>query len=128
MGQIHKQCSATVSNAVGRLAEVTEKVKAEGINILALCAWVDGDIGHLLLLADDSDKACAAIQGSVDSCEFQEVVCAKMPNTPGALNEAARKLAEAGIGIDMVYATAADAQEAPVVFATTDNARAAELI
>jgi hypothetical protein len=129
MAKICKQCRATTEDKVGKLAEVTGKVKAAGINIQGLVAWVEGDTGHLLLLADDAEKACQAVQDSgVKSCDSDEVVCVQVANQPGALNAVAGKLADAGIGIDLVYATAAEGGQATIVLRTSDNAKAAELI
>jgi len=128
MAKLCGEIRATVTNNVGRLAEVTDKVKDAGVNILALCAWVEGDMGHLLMVTADNDKVCKAITPAVETCEFGQVVCVKAANTPGTLNEIAHKLAEAGVGIDLVYATAGDAGEATIVLRTTDNAKAAKII
>jgi len=128
MAQVCKQCVVDVADAVGKLAEVTDKVKEAGINILATCAWVEGDRGHMVLLAGDAEKACAALTPAVDKCEYQEVVCVKVPNNVGALNEVAHKLTDAGIAISAVYATPGDADQATVVLATSDNAKAAEIL
>ncbi len=128
MADICKQIHVTVPNAVGKLAEVTGKFAAAGVNILALCAWGDGDTGHMLACTSDAEAACAAVGGEGECCSFQEAVCVKMPNTPGTLNAAASKLAEAGISIDCVFATGCDADEVCVVFLTDDNAKAAEIL
>lgn len=128
MAEICTQCMASVGDRVGLLAEVTDKVKAVGVNILAICAWREGDTGKVLLVTSDNQAACQAISPLVDECSFGEVVCAKVANEPGGLDAAAAKLAEAGIGIKLVYASPGDAPDATIVFDTDDNARAAELI
>ena len=128
MAELCKEISATVPDKVGRLAEVTDKIKDAGVNIIALCAWAEGDRGQLRMVTEDNDKACQAVSPIVESCELGEVVCVKAANTPGTLNEIAHKLADASIGIDLVYATVTDAPEATVVLKTTDNAKAAEIL
>jgi len=128
MAEICRQCNATVTNAVGRLADLTDKVTEAGVNILALCAWGEGDAGHIMLVADDPEKACEAITPAVDKCDWDEVICVKVANRPGALNEISRRLADAGININLVYASTIDAPEATIVMSTSDNAKAAELI
>ena len=128
MAQLCKQIAVVVADEVGRLAEITDAIKAVGVNILALCAWVEDTTGHLMAVTDDNEKACAAVGECVDACEFNDVVCVKLPNTPGALGEVAHKLADAGIGIRVIYATAGDHDEAVVVLITDDNAKAAEII
>ncbi len=128
MAQICRQCVAEVSDKVGRLAEVTDKIKEAGVNICCICAWVEGDRGKLLLVAEDPDKACECLHEICDRCEWGEVVCVKAPNEVGALNAIAHKLADAGIGIEIVFATAGHGDEGIIVLNTTDNAKAVEIL
>lgn len=128
MAKVYRQVQVEVADAVGRLAEITDKIKEAGINILALCAWVEGDRGHMRLVAEDAEKACAAVTPAVDKCEYGEVVCVKVPNEPGALNAVAHKLAEAGIAVSTVHAAAVDTPETTIILTTSDNAKAAEII
>jgi len=118
----------TVADEVGKLAQVTDRIKDAGLNILALAAWVEGDKGKLIAHTDDNEKACAAVTDSVENCGWKEGICVKSPNTPGALGEIAHKLADAGINIELVYATVADGPEAVVILHTSDNAKAAEIV
>jgi len=128
MAEIRKQCVVEVEDEIGRLADLTERIKQAGINILAICAWGHQGVGHLMLVSDDHDKVWSAITPFVDQCEFGDVVCAKIANKPGALNAISKKLADAGIGINVIYAAAGDAAEAMVIIDTDDNAKAAKLI
>ena len=128
MADVQKQISVVVADEVGRLAQVADAIKDAGVNITALAAWTEGPAGHLMAITSDNDKACAAVTPLVDSCEFNEVVCVCLPNEPGQLGAVARKLADAGIDIKMVYATAGEADRATIVLITDDNARAAELL
>jgi hypothetical protein len=128
MAQVCKQIEVEVADKVGKLAEVTDKLKGAGVNILALLAWVEGGRGKLMMVTSDNDKACQAVTGIVEKCQMGEVVCLTTPNTPGALDPIARKLADAGINIQCIYATAGQAQQATIVLATTDNAKAAQIV
>ena len=128
MAELTRQCNATVSNSIGKLAEVTDKLKDAGVNILAMCAWGEGDVGHLMLVADDPQKACESISPAVDECGWDEVVRVHATNTPGALNEIAHKLADAGIDIAFTYASTTDAADAVIILNTSDNAKAAEIL
>ena len=127
MAKLCKEIHATVADKVGLLADATDKVKAAGVNITGLCAWVEGDKGHLRMLTEDNDKVCQAISPLMESCEMDEAVAVRAPNSPGALNEIARKLADSGININLVYATA-EGNDASIVLKTTDNAKAAEIL
>jgi hypothetical protein len=129
MAQLAQQMKIQVADKVGKLAEVTDALKAAGVNIRAANAWVQDGQGMLYMVADDSEKACSALLDRVASCEMQEVICAELPDKVGALNAAAAKLAEAAIHIRLAYATvAAGADKALVVLDTSDNAKAAEVL
>jgi len=128
MACLCKEIHATVPDKVGLLADATAKVKEAGVNITALCAWVEGNKGHLRMITEDNDKVCQLVSPLMETCEVDESVCVKAPNTPGSLNEIARKLADAGININLVYSTVSDAPEATVVLKTTDNVKAAEIL
>ncbi len=128
MAELTKQCNAIMPNTIGKLAEVTDKLKDAGVNIMAMCAWAEDDVGHLLLVADDPQAACESISPAVDECGWDEVVLVQAANTPGTLNEIAHKLADAGINIAFTYASTTDAPEATVILSTSDNAKAAEIL
>jgi len=127
MAMLCKSCFLTVGNEVGKLAEITAKLTETGVNILALCAWTEGDTGKMLACTTDNEKACAVLK-TFGECGWKEGICVEADNQPGALQAIADKLAGAGINIDLVYATATDAPKARVVLHTSDNAKAAELV
>ncbi len=120
-------CMLTVDDKVGILADIGAKLKEAGINILAICAWTEGDTGKLLACTDNDEQACEIFKGLGD-CGWMDVVCVEADNRPGGLGAIARKLADAGVNIDIVFATVTDAPQARLVLATSDNAKAAELI
>jgi len=107
MAETAEQLKIHVRNAVGKLAEVTDTIKAAGLNIQAACAWVQGEAGYMYLITDDNDKACGALTGQVENCQKTPVVTVTAPDEVGAMNALAKKLADAGVGINLVYATTA---------------------
>jgi len=129
MAEIRRELHVTVADEVGKLAELTDRLSAAKINIVAVCAWTEGQTGHMLLVTDDNDAAFKALEPLVDGCESAgDVICVKTGNRPGALHAVAHTLAEAGISIVLVHAAAGDHSEAVILLKTTDNARAAELL
>ena len=128
MGTLCKQCVVQVADGLSRLGSLTEKIKQARINIVAVCAWVEAGRGRVMLVTEDHDKVCMAITPLVDECEFREVVLTRAPDEVGSLNRISRKLAEAGIELHLLYASAGEAGQAAVVLDTSDNARAAKLI
>ena len=127
MAELGKQLHVEVVDEVGKLSEVTKALADAGVNIRAAVAWVEGGNGHMRLVTDDNDRACEAMAPLATACAMGEVVTALMPNEVGALNTASGKLADAGIGINLMYASAAG-NECLAVLDTTDNAKAAEVL
>jgi hypothetical protein len=128
MAELTKQCNATVSDAIGKLAEITDGLKSGGVNIRAMVVWSEDDVGHLMLVADDPQKACESLSPIVDKCEWDDVVLVHAANTPGSLNELAHKLLATGISITFAYASTTDAPEAVIILKTSDNEKAAEIL
>lgn len=128
MAEFGKLVHVETANRVGGLADLTDRLKSAGINILSICAWVEGDTGHMLLYTTDNEKACQTLSDAVDKCSFMDAIGVIVPNKPGQLNELSQKLADAGIGINVLYATTTDAPDAAIVLSTTDNTEAAEIL
>jgi len=122
-----KSCFLTVENEVGKLAAVTAKLGDAGLNIHAICAWTEGNVGKLIACTDDNEKACEVFKTFGD-CGWKEGITLMADNRAGALQEIAATLADAGIDIDLIYATATDGPTARVVLYTSDNAKAADLV
>jgi len=128
MAKTVEQLKIQVADKVGKLAEITQALKKAGVNIIAANAWVQEGEGFMYLVADNIDKAAKALDPVVDSCDSGgKAICTEVPNTPGALNEVAKKLADAGIAINLCYATTAG-NRAMIVLDTSDNAKAAKII
>jgi hypothetical protein len=106
---------------VGLLAEVTEALYAEGVNILAIGAYDKGPNGEFLMITDNNKlayEALARIEGEMD---MQSVVVAEVPNEPGELAAIARKLAEADINVSQVFATSVEGAPTVMVVITTSS-------
>jgi len=127
MAELCNEIHAVVGDKVGKLAEVAAKLNDLGINISALCAWVDRGIGHLRMVTDDNEKTCGALSDIVENCRRSVVVGVTAANRIGSLGEIAGKIAAEGIAIKSAYATAAG-EQALIVLDTSDNEKAASLV
>jgi len=127
MAKLYDEIHAVVGDEVGKLAEVAAKLNDLGIDISALCAWVDRGIGHLRMVTDDNEKACGALSDVVESCQRRSVVGVTAANRIGSLGEIAGKLAAEGIAINSAYATATG-EQVLIVLDTSDNEKVASLV
>lgn len=127
MAELRTYMHVTVSNAVGRLAEATAKLRQAGVNLNTIIAWGEGGEGHMIVGPDDPDAARRALAGWAADIDDIVVVVVQLPNRVGELEKVAQKLAKAEIEITMVAATT-DGGEAAVVLSTSDNEEAVRLL
>jgi hypothetical protein len=126
--RLTEQLVCSMPTRVGLLADVAEAISQAGVNIIAISAYERDGEGKFLMVTDDNAKATAALARLSAQIRARGVVAVEMPNKVGALDEVARKVAEAGVNIDYIYGTGGGADSATVVFATDDDDEVIELI
>lgn len=123
-----KDLLVTLEDRPGRLADLGEALGNAGINIEGLCAITDQGRGIIHLLVEDVSGARGALEGAGIKVEGEtEVIVADIPgdvDTPGMMGAMARKVADAGINVSLVYL----ATNNRAVLATTDNSRAKQTL
>ena len=96
--------AVTVEDQPGVLAGMGEAIGRAGINITGICGAAAGAGSVVHLLVDDAGATRAALQGAgFGAVQEREVVVVDIDDRPGALGEMARKLAAAGVNIELVY-------------------------
>ena len=96
--------AVTVEDKPGALAGMGEAIGAAGINIGGVCAAATPGASVVHLLVDDAGGARQALEGAgFSSIEEREVAVLEVEDRPGVLGEVARKLADAGVNIELVY-------------------------
>src|SRR3954470_15097364 len=93
-----------IDNTPGPLAQVAQAISDAGVNIAAATCLHPGDRAELHILvkhAEAAKHALAISQLGVSS--EREVVVVEVDDRPGVLADLTRKVAEAGIDLDLVY-------------------------
>jgi hypothetical protein len=116
--QLRNEILFKAPTRVGLLADVTEALKAAGVNILAIGAYDKGDMGEFLMITSNNKDAFAALEKLGGEIDMASVVVAEVPNTPGELAAIARRLADQDINVSQVYATSVDAPTVMIVLRT----------
>jgi hypothetical protein len=124
---IVKEIVAKMPTRVGLLADISAAIRQAGVNITAMSAYEREGEGKFLLVTSDNAKAVQALAAMGAQTTEKTVVSADMPNRPGALEEAVRKIAGAGINIDYIYGTT-NADSATLILKTDDDAKAVGLL
>ena len=109
----------------GVVADLGEKLGEAGINIEAISAFTGQGKGIVHLLVDRADEAVQVLRdGGFDVKAARRVVVVPLPDEPGQLGQATRRLADAGINIEQAYIAAGS----KLVIVCDDVDRAKELL
>lgn len=91
----------------GVLARLGEALGEAGVNIEAISAFTGQGKGIVHVLVDDDEKALKILQDAgFDVRAARQVAVASLPDEPGQLGQACRKLADAGVNIEQAYIAA----------------------
>jgi hypothetical protein len=105
----------------GELARIGEALGTAGVNIDGGCVTTGGGRGEVHILVEDVAAAKKALQGAgIQVAGEREAVVVDAPNQPGELGRTARRLADAGVNIE-VYFLGSDNR---LVFGVDDPAKA----
>ncbi len=122
------QLSVTMANTPGQLARLGAALARAKVNIEAISVVDSSEVGVVRLLTSSASKARSALKKAGLGVVQQPVLVLKLPNEPGALSRAARKLAAAKINIDYVYGSAAGAGKmSTIVFGVSDIGKAVKV-
>jgi hypothetical protein len=93
-----------VPNEPGALAKVAAAISDAGVNMAAATCTTPGEKAQLHILVPHAEAAKheLAISGLTVTRE-REVAVVEVEDVPGVLADLARKVAEAGINLDLIY-------------------------
>jgi hypothetical protein len=96
--------SITLEDRPGTLAQLGEVLGNAGINIDGISGVEAGGQGVIHLLVQDADAARQALSGAGIQCgDDREVEVVSVVDQPGELGRHLRRVADAGVNIDLVY-------------------------
>jgi hypothetical protein len=93
-----------IENTPGTLAEVAAAISDAGVNIAAATCVGPGDRAELHILVPHAEAAKHLLAIShVAVTREREVVVVDVEDRPGVLADLARRIAQAGVNLDLVY-------------------------
>jgi hypothetical protein len=105
----------------GELARLGEALGGAGVNVDGFSATTPGGQGEIHLLVEDAASARSALEGAgIQVTGEREALVVDAPNNPGELGKAARRLADAGVNIEVAFPTA----DGRLVFGVDDIGKA----
>ncbi|TME12261.1 MAG: hypothetical protein E6I65_04690 [Chloroflexi bacterium] len=107
----------------GELAKATEAIAQKGIDITAFSGVTCGGSGTIALLTSDDAGTRRALTDAGYHPREVEVVTTTIPNTPGSLAATARKLANAGVNVEVALPTSMAEGKVTLAWATDQPAK-----
>ena len=97
------QISVFLENRTGQLAEITQLLANEQVDIRALSIAETADYGLARMIVDDSYKASSILLQHGDILSMTPVWAVEVPDRPGGLAEVLGVLAENHVDVEYMY-------------------------
>jgi hypothetical protein len=99
-----KDLTVVLENRPGALAEMGEALGKAGINVDGMCGFPCEGRGVIHILVEDAGAARLALEEAGLGVDAEkEILLHEAEDRPGMLGETARKLADAGVNVDLIY-------------------------
>ena len=125
----HVQVSVALENAPGQLGRLCRVLTQAEVNIRGICVADGADISVVRLLVSDPAATEKALREAGFAYTTQEVLLVELTDRPGALEDAALRLGQAGVNVQYLYG-ASDGPEgrARLVFRVSDVETARQIL
>ncbi|MEP7082001.1 MAG: ACT domain-containing protein [Chloroflexota bacterium] len=117
-----------LENKTGALAEITEAIGERGINITAISGVTAGTVGALGLLTNDEAGTREVLKSAGTKVREIGLVSVSLEHKAGTLGQIARKLADAGVNIELLLGTGMSGSNVTVAIGVDDVAAAQRAI
>ena len=124
---VTKQISVFIENRKGRLGEVLDVLKENGVNILSMSIADTAEYGLLRILSDKPQDGKSALSAAGFSSMMTDVFILKIPHEPGALQQILRVISDEELSVEYMYGLSVGGDEASIVVKTSDLIKADEV-
>lgn len=109
---------------VGVIADISQALADEGINMESINAQVVGEEVTIVLTTDRTDRALYILNQAGFKAVSDDALVLRLPDEPGALAGVAGSLKEAGINIESMHILSRQAGYAMIALKTDNRAEA----
>ena len=125
---VAKQLSVFIENRQGRLHEVLDVLKCNGVNILSLSLADTTEYGLLRLIVNDAELGKDKLAEAGYSCMLSDILVINIEHKAGALQTLLANLSYGGVNIEYMYGLSVDGDDAFVVLKTSNVENAIALL
>lgn len=124
-----KQISVFLENKPGKLAEFSDILSANNIDMRALSLAEAADFGIVRVIVDDVYNASTILKDAGYVFSITKVLAVVIPDEPGGLSKVIRTLGDNGVNMEYMYAfTTPKKGKACMIFRVEDNQKAIEVL
>ena len=123
-----KQLTIFIENRSGRLSEVLNVLKENGVNILSLSLADTTEFGLLRLIVDNATKGKEKLTGCGYSSLLSDVSIIEIPHKVGSLQELLCIIDKNGVNIEYMYGLSFETTKAYVVLKTSDTDKTEKIL
>ncbi len=123
--RIGKQLSVFLENRPGTLSSVIDRLREQGINMVALSLSEGLEVGYLRIIVDDHKKAVRVLRDKGQLVIERDVVLLEVANAPGGMASAIDAWAKAGINIEYAYSATGPGSDVSLIVARLNDTDAA---
>ena len=124
-----KQISVFVENKAGKLAELTEYLHENDIDMRALSIAEAQDFGIVRMIVDDAYKTSCTLKEAGYVASITPVLAVEMPDEPGSLFHILKLLGDGSVNLEYMYAfLTRKADTAYMVLRVENNEKAIEIL
>ena len=98
-----KQLSVFIENQCGKLLELTDTLKAENIDILAITIAETQEFGIARMIVDDIEKAEKCLKDKGFACNQTNVLVIEIDSKPGGLAGLLKIFNDNAINVEYMY-------------------------
>ncbi|MFC2046664.1 ACT domain-containing protein [Chloroflexota bacterium] len=97
------QISISLENVPGKFLEISEILRAEGINIRAISVADTADISTVRFVTDNTKKTASVLRSYGYALKETNVIAVEVPDHPGGIQALLKPLKKANINVTYFY-------------------------
>ena len=122
-----KQISVFVENRKGRIGEVLQVLKGNGVNILSLSIADTSEYGLFRIIVDKPETGKKVLSEAGFSAMLSDIFIISVPHEPGSLHEILQVISDEEISVEYMYGLSVAGEEASIVLKTSDTDKAMQV-